>query len=90
MYFVFNFEQIINIFRYFYKFLWLSYLKVHIHAVFVCPPVSAIVKDSVTDWALVSVVIIGVVVVGHSLQNDDFNYFQIMIMIIVVAPSPVF
>ena len=84
MYFVFNFEQIINIFRYFYKFLWLSYLKVHIHAVFVCPPVSAIVKDSVTDRTLVSVVIIGVVVVRHSLQNDDFNYFQIMIMIIVV------
>ena len=56
----------------------------HIHAVVVCPPVSAIVKDSVTDRTLVSVVIIGVVEVRHSLQNDDFNYFQIMIMIIVV------
>ena len=45
---------------------WLQFdLEVHLHAVLVGSPISAIVKDPVTDRALGGIIII--VVVGHPL-----------------------
>ena len=43
-------------------------LQVHLHAVLVRSPVGPVVKDPIADFALVSVVVVVVVVIGHRLN----------------------
>ena len=44
-------------------------LQVHLHAVLVRSPVGPIVEDPIADFALVSIIVVVVVVVGHPLQQ---------------------